>query len=43
MLSTIFRVATTMDYTLPDWKIKQLKKFHKTLKQKYEADGRIFF
>ena len=27
-----------MDYTLPAWKIKQLKKFHKTLKQKHEAD-----
>jgi len=26
------------DYTLPAWKIKQLKKFHKTLKQKHEAD-----
>ena len=26
-----------MDYTLPAWKIKQLKKFHKTLKQKHEA------
>jgi hypothetical protein len=25
------------DYTLPAWKIKQLKKFHKTLKQKHEA------
>ena len=26
------------DYTLPAWKLKQLKKFHKTLKQKHEAD-----
>ena len=26
------------DYTLPAWKIKQLKKFHKTLKRKHEAD-----
>jgi len=26
-----------LDYTLPDWKIKQLKKFHKTLKHKHEA------
>jgi hypothetical protein len=25
------------DYTLPAWKIKQLKKFHKTLKQKHAA------
>jgi len=25
------------DYRLPAWKIKQLKKFHKTLKQKHEA------
>jgi hypothetical protein len=26
------------DYTLPAWKIAPLKKFHKTLKQKHEAD-----
>jgi hypothetical protein len=25
------------DYTLPAWKIKQLKKFHKTLKNKHDA------
>jgi hypothetical protein len=25
------------DYSLPSWKIKQLKKFHKRLKQKHEA------
>jgi hypothetical protein len=29
------------DYTLPAWKIKQLKKFHKTLKQKHEADVNV--
>ena len=26
------------DYTLPACKLKQLKKFHKTLKQNHEAD-----
>jgi DNA-binding NarL/FixJ family response regulator len=26
------------DYSLPAWKIAPLKKFHKTLKKKYEAD-----
>jgi transposase len=25
------------DYTLPDWQLRQLKKFHKTLKAKHEA------
>jgi transposase len=29
--------VTMTDYTLPAWKIKQLKKFHKRLKQKHEA------
>jgi len=33
----MFGGTTMMNYTLPAWKIKQLKKFQKTLKQKHEA------
>jgi hypothetical protein len=34
---TFVNGGTMTDYTLPAWKIKQLTKFHKTLKQKHEA------